>query len=136
MKKNQISFIALCFLCIQCVTYAQGNLVLSSTSASEVLSPIDARSGAMGETGVSTAVDVSAPFQNIAKLPFHIRKMGLGVHFSPWLLNYGGGYRAGLSFFGSPTERLSFGITAQDFLSGKVDYTDTEGNALGFSAMP
>lgn len=136
MNKNKFWIILFLFACFKGVYAQTTNRFLATSSASEVLSPIDGRSGAMGETGVSTAVDVAAPFQNMAKLPFHVKKMGLGVHFSPWLLNFGGGYRAGLSFFGSPTDRISFGVTLQDFLSGKVDYTDDNGNSLGFTAMP
>ncbi len=51
---------------------------------SQSISP-DARSGGMGDVGVSTEADVNSQAWNAAKYPFAISKGGVALNYTPWL---------------------------------------------------
>jgi hypothetical protein len=61
----------------------QGNTI--TTAVPFLLITPDARSGAMGDVGVSISGDANAPHWNPAKLAFMKDPYGFGLSYSPWL---------------------------------------------------
>ncbi len=92
----------------------------------------DARSGAMGDAGVSTLPDANSMHWNPAKFAFIDREMGLALNYTPWLrtlvpdinLSYLSGFRR-IDDMQTIAGSLVF------FTLGDIQFTDEAGQSLG-----
>ena len=88
----------------------------------------DARSGAMGDVGVSTEADANSQYWNPAKYPFNIARAGVAANYTPWLrklvndinlANLAGFYRIG--DYSAVSGSLNFFSLGDVFLSEAED---------------
>lgn len=92
----------------------------------------DARSGALGDAGVSSAPDINSMHWNPAKYAFMDQEMGIAVSYTPWLrtlvpdinLSYLTGYR-------KLDELQTVAFSLKYFTLGDVNFTDEVGNYMG-----
>jgi len=92
----------------------------------------NARSGAMGETGLATTPDVNSIHWNASKLAFIDKDFGLGVSYTPWLralvndiyLSYLSGYK-------KVGKDQTIGMSLRYFSLGDIQFTDIVGNDVG-----
>ena len=98
----------------------------------------DARSGAMGESGIAITPDANAQYWNVAKLPFTDKNLGFSVTYTPWLKDLVPdiflAYLAGYGKFGKDGENVISG-SMRYFSLGNINYTDQIGNGIG-TGMP
>lgn len=104
MQKLTCSILSLCiFFSLTQVTQAQinqgtGQNMESGYKDGKFYNPIstavpflslspDARSGAMGDVGVATSVDLNSQHYNAAKYPYMKEDFGFSLTYSPWLIN-------------------------------------------------
>ncbi len=92
----------------------------------------DARSGAMGDAGVSTSPDANSMHWNAAKYAFVESKSGLSVSYSPWLralvsdINLA--YVAG---FYKIDDVQTVAASLLYFTLGDITFTDIQGSTIG-----
>lgn len=92
----------------------------------------DARSGAMGDAGVSSSPDANSMHWNPAKLAFVEKEMGFSVSYSPWLrklvpdisLAYLSGYKR-------IDDKQAFGMSLLYFSLGDITFTDINAELIG-----
>ncbi len=92
----------------------------------------DARAGAMGDAGVSSAPDINSMHWNPAKYAFMEQDFGLAMNYTPWLrslvpdinLSYLTGYRR-------LDDLQTIAFSMKYFTLGDINYTDQLGNSLG-----
>lgn len=92
----------------------------------------DARSGAMGETGIVSSPDANAQFYNVAKYAFAKEKGALGMNYTPWLRKLGlrDVYLASLAGYYKIDENQSLSGSLKYFSLGNLQLTDNNGNDL------
>ncbi|HMF71806.1 MAG TPA: type IX secretion system outer membrane channel protein PorV, partial [Flavitalea sp.] len=92
----------------------------------------DARSGAMGETGIVTSPDANAQFYNVAKYPFTTDKSGIGMTYTPWLRKLGlkDVYLASVAGYYKIDDDQAFSGSLRYFSLGNLQLTDYNGNDL------
>lgn len=92
----------------------------------------DARSGGMGDIGVSTSPDASSGFWNIGKVAFNESKGGIAATYTPWLKNLVNDvYLASLSGYYKFDELQALHVGLRYFSLGNIQFTDQAGNAWG-----
>ncbi len=92
----------------------------------------DARAGALGDAGVSSAPDIHSMHWNPAKYAFMEPEMGIAVSYTPWLrtlvpdinLSYLSGYRR-------LDDLQTVAFSLKYFTLGDVNFTDDVGNYMG-----
>ena len=92
----------------------------------------DARAGAMGDAGVSSAPDINSMHWNPAKYAFMDQDFGVAMNYTPWLrslvpdinLSYLTGYRR-------LDDLQTIAFSMKYFTLGDINYTDQLGNSLG-----
>ncbi len=92
----------------------------------------DARSGALGDAGVSSTPDINSMHWNPAKYAFMEQEMGVAVSYTPWLrslvpdinLSYLTGYR-------KIDDLQTVAFSLKYFTLGDVNFTDEVGNSMG-----
>jgi hypothetical protein len=90
----------------------------------------DARSGAMGDNGVSTLPDIASQYWNPSKYAFMESKAGVGLSYTPWMrkivndvaLAYLSGY-----YKLGPNDNHAIGASIRYFSLGEVPLTDIGG---------
>jgi len=96
-----------------------------------MISP-DARSGGMGDVGVSTSPDVYSLFWNPAKYAFIEKDFGAGIGYVPWLRglvnDIGLASVAGFKRFG---DKQAIALSLRFFSMGEVMFTNEVGQELG-----
>jgi hypothetical protein len=126
------TFIILLFICLlfSSRTFSQGNPI--TTAVPFLLISPDARSGAMGDAGVSTTADVYSMFWNPAKYAFCEKAFGFGIGYVPWLHglvnDIGLASAAGYVKFG---DKQAIAMSLRYFSMGEVTFTDDIGTELG-----
>lgn len=89
----------------------------------------DARSGSMGDAGVSTSPDVFSIYWNPAKYAFAEKDFGVGIGYVPWLRglvnDIGLASIAGFKKFG---DKQAIAMSLRYFSMGTVNFTDENGN--------
>jgi hypothetical protein len=96
-----------------------------------IISP-DARAGALGDAGVSSAPDANSIHWNPAKYAFIKKDMGFAVSYSPWLralvndINLA--YLSGYKKFGKDQ---AIAASLLYFSLGDITFTDIVGNTIG-----
>ncbi|HMS29581.1 MAG TPA: type IX secretion system outer membrane channel protein PorV [Saprospiraceae bacterium] len=93
----------------------------------------DARSGAMGDAGVSLTADPAAMHHNAARLAFAEEDLGLSITYSPWLRNLGIDdiFLLYLSGFKKLDDNQALGLALRYFSLGTIEFTDANGNDQG-----
>jgi hypothetical protein len=103
-----------------------------TTSVPFLMIAPDARSGAMGDAGVSSTPDVNSMHWNPAKYAFIEKDMGFSVSYSPWLRKLVNDINlAYLGFYKRIDDRQTVAATLLYFSLGDITFTDEMGNSLG-----
>lgn len=103
-----------------------------TTAAPFLLIPPDARSGGMGDMGVSTSADAFSLFHNPAKMTFGSRQVYAGLTYSPWLRNLTDDIFIGsASYINRFSENSAWGADFKYFSLGEINLTDNQGNPNG-----
>ena len=103
-----------------------------TTAAPFLLIPPDARSGGMGDMGVSTSADAFSLFHNPAKMTFGSRQIYAGLTYSPWLRNLTDDIFIGsASYINRFSENSAWGADFKYFSLGEINLTDNQGNPNG-----
>ena len=108
--------------------------VLNTVSAAvpfTMLSP-DARSGSMGDVGVSSSPDASSMHWNPAKYAFIDSDMGFAVNYTPWMRSLVNDINlAHVSGFKRIDKNSAFAASLTYFSLGDITFTDQYGGDLG-----
>ena len=135
MKSKTFKLIALLFLFVSGSTAlkAQDSINVVTTAVPFLRISPDARAGGMGETGIATSPDVSAPFWNLAKTSFNESKGGIGLTYTPWLrrLQLNDVYLATLSGYYKLDDNQAITASMRYFSLGNIQFTDNSGQDLG-----
>lgn len=92
----------------------------------------DARSVAMGETGVATTPDVNALYWNAAKYAFVQDQAGGAVSYAPWMRHLEKGMNLGaLNAFYRFGRRHAVAVGGRLFTYGKIELADLNGQPSG-----
>lgn len=140
MKSFFTATVALCVMLISAQTVTAQNYrdVLGqrvntiTTSVPFLMIAPDARAGAMGDAGVSSAPDINSMHWNPAKYAFMDQDFGVAMNYTPWLrslvpdinLSYLTGYRR-------LDDLQTIAFSMKYFTLGDINYTDQLGNSLG-----
>lgn len=109
----------------------QERLNTISTAVPFLLIAPDARSGALGDAGVSSSPDANSMRWNPAKFAFVEEEMGFAMNYTPWLralvpdihLSY-------LSGFRRIDDLQTIGFSLTYFSLGEINFTDEVGNFM------
>jgi len=138
MIKKSIALIAACILFVN-IAYSQddrpnylGQTNTITTAVPFLLIAPDARSGAMGDAGVSSTPDASSMHWNPAKYAFMESKAGFAASYSPWLraivsdinLAYVAGYY-------KLNDKSAIAASLLYFTLGDITFTDIQGQTIG-----
>ncbi|MDQ3141222.1 MAG: type IX secretion system outer membrane channel protein PorV [Bacteroidota bacterium] len=93
----------------------------------------DARSGALGDAGVSLTPDANALHHNAARLPFADQNLSISATLSPWLRNLGIDdiYLMYLTGFYKIDDNQVAGAAVRYFSLGEIEFRDDVGSSLG-----
>ena len=93
----------------------------------------DARSGGMGDVGISISPDPNAMHFNASKLAFVDKDFGISATYTPWLRALGlqDVYLAYLSAYKRIDDLQSVGLGLRYFSLGNIQFTDENGQPLG-----
>ncbi len=109
-----------------------GGLNVITTAVPFLMISPDARAGAMGDAGVSSAPDVNSMHWNPAKYAYIDKDLSFGLAYSPWLRNLVPDMNlAYLSFAGRIDNMSAVAATLRFFTLGDIQFTDNEGMELG-----
>ncbi len=93
----------------------------------------DARSGALGDAGVSISPDANSMHWNPAKYAFVEKKMGFSLSFSPWLRKLVNDIYLGyLTGYYKIDDRQTVAMGLRYFSLGQILFTDEIGNPLNY----
>lgn len=110
----------------------RNTLNVITTSVPFLMIAPDARAGAMGDAGVSTAPDVYSMHWNPAKYSFIESDMSVGLAYSPWLRNLVPDMNLAYLGFSKRIDDVSaIGSTLRFFTLGDIQFTDINGNDQG-----
>jgi hypothetical protein len=109
-----------------------GQLNTITTAVPFLMIAPDARSGGMGDAGVSSTPDANSMHWNPAKYAFIDKDMGFSVSYSPWLralvsdinLAYLAGYKR-------IDDKQTIGMSLLYFSLGDITFTDIQGEIIG-----
>ncbi|MEM7102203.1 MAG: type IX secretion system outer membrane channel protein PorV [Bacteroidota bacterium] len=93
----------------------------------------DARSGGMGDVGISISPDPNAMHFNASKLAFVDKDLGISATYTPWLRALGlqDVYLAYLSAYKRIDDLQTVGLSLRYFSLGNIQFTDENGQPLG-----
>ena len=118
-----------------CVVDANGrcapNVILSATPFLRIIP--DARSGALGDSGLASSPDPNSIHFNSSKLAFIDKDMSFSATYTPWLRNLGirDIYMAYLSGYKKVDDLQTIGMSFRYFSMGEINFTDINGNPTG-----
>ncbi len=136
-------FLSVCsvilLLTISTILNAQNLQLLDGREVNTVTSAVplmrispNARSGAMGETGVATTPDANSLHWNAAKFAFIEDDMGFAVSYTPWLRQLVDDiYLAYLSGYKKIDEDQTLAFSLRYFSLGNIQFTDINGQSTG-----
>ncbi len=136
MKKATIKLSALLLLLAGAATEVNaqttGNQSVVTTAVPFLRISPDARSGAMGETGIATAADANSGFWNLGKTAFAKEKYALGASYIPWFqdLNLKDVYLGSLGGFYKVDDNSAVNLDFKYFSEGVIQFTDANGTNL------
>ena len=103
-----------------------------TTAAPFLLISPDARSGGLGDMGVSTSPDAFSQHYNAAKNAFTESQFTAAVNYTPWLRNLTNDVFLGnIAFTNKINERSAWGASLSYFSLGTIELTDDLGFPLG-----
>jgi len=109
-----------------------GRLNTISTAVPLMRISPNARSGAMGETGIAVSPDANSIHWNASKLAFVEKDLGLAVSYSPWLRQLVPDiYLAYLSGFKKLDDNQTLGGSLRYFSLGNIQFTNMDGEPIG-----
>jgi hypothetical protein len=109
----------------------EGSRVITTAVPFLIIAP-DARSGGMGEVGVSSDPDANSMHWNPAKYAFIDKKFGFATSYSPWLRNLVNDINlAYLAGFYKIDDRQAVAMSLLYFSLGDITFTDEFGENLG-----
>jgi hypothetical protein len=109
----------------------EGSRVITTAVPFQIIAP-DARSGGMGEVGVSSDPDASSMHWNPAKYAFIDKKFGFSLSYSPWLRTLVNDINlAYLAGFYKIDDRQAIAASLLYFSLGDITFTDEFGQDLG-----
>lgn len=92
----------------------------------------NARSGAMGETGIATSPDVNSLHWNASKYAFIEQDLGIGVSYTPWLRQLVNDiYLAYLSGYKRIDDEQTLAVSLRYFSLGTIQFTNDQGQDIG-----
>jgi len=92
----------------------------------------DARSGGMGDLGVSTSPDASASLWNMGKVAFNQSKGGVVATYTPWLKDLVDDvYLLALAGYYKFDDNQALSGSVRYFSLGNIQFTDGSGNDIG-----
>ncbi len=118
-------------------------LLTLSTSKAQELNPIvtaapflqiapDAKSGGMGNVGVTTMNDVNAQYWNASKYVFMKNDMAVGIFHTPWLREVVSDvFLGGISFYKKLDYRSAYAVGIRYFNLGDIELTNSMGIPTG-----
>ena len=110
---------------------ADGSRVISTAVPFLTISP-DARSGGMGDVGVSSTPDAYSMFWNPAKYAFIDKTFGFGIGYVPWLRGLVNDIGlASVVGFGKLGDKQAIAMSLRFFSMGSVMFTNDVGQELG-----
>jgi hypothetical protein len=110
---------------------ADGSRVISTAVPFLTISP-DARSGGMGDVGVSSTPDAYSMFWNPAKYAFIDKSFGFGIGYVPWLRGLVNDIGlASVAGFGKLGDKQAIALSLRFFSMGSVMFTNDVGQELG-----
>ncbi len=139
MKKATLKLTALVLLLAGTITEAnaQSGSGLNNPSVVTTAVPFlrispDARSGAMGETGIATSADAYSGFWNLGKSPFGKEQYQIGASYTPWLndLNLKDVFLASVGGYYKLDDQQALNLDFKYFSLGNIQFTDQSGNSL------
>jgi len=138
MKLRLVMIIILNVILLNCYTQntnewlGQESINTITTAVPFLMIAPDARSGAMGDAGVSSTPDANSMHWNPAKYAFIEKDMGFSVSYSPWLRKLVNDINlAYLGFYKRIDDRQAVAATLLYFSLGDITFTDEMGNSLG-----
>lgn len=120
-----------------------GNLKAQSSPGDDILNTVttavpflriapDARSGAMGDMGVSISPDANGWYWNPAKMSFIEKDFGFSVTYTPWLRQLVNDiYMASIYGFKKIDDNQTVGGSLRYFSLGKIQFTSITGQPIG-----
>ena len=136
MKKATLKLSALLLLLAGAATEVNaqttGNQSVVTTAVPFLRISPDARSGAMGETGIASSPDANSGFWNIGKTAFSKEKYGLSASYIPWFqdLNLKDVYLASVGGFYKVDDASAITLDFKYFSEGVIQFTDANGTNL------
>jgi hypothetical protein len=143
MKKNIIRLtLTLCLLAIfTSSTFAQlnpNNTNLSGGTVNTIFTAVpflritpDARSGALGDAGISLSPDAYSIYWNTAKLAFSENKAGAAITYTPWLRQLVNDiYLASLTGYYKIDEDQAITTQLRYFSLGQIQFTNQQGQFI------
>lgn len=118
-----------------CVVDANGNcapnVILSAVPFLRVTP--DARSGALGDSGLASSADPNALHFNSSKLAFIEKDMSFSVTYTPWLRNLGlkDVFLAYLTGYKKVDDLQTIGMGFRYFSLGQINFTGVNGESQG-----
>ena len=107
------------------------NVILSAVPFLRIVP--DARSGALGDSGLATSPDPNSMHFNSSKLAFIDKDMSFSATYTPWLRNLGirDIYMAYLTGYKKVDDLHTIGASFRYFSMGEINFTDINGNPTG-----
>ncbi|MDD4142422.1 MAG: type IX secretion system outer membrane channel protein PorV [Bacteroidales bacterium] len=103
-----------------------------STAVSFLTLSPDARSGSMGDLGVSTSPDANSMHWNPAKYAFIEDKAGFSISYTPWMRSLVPDINlANLAGYYKINDKSAVAMTMKYFSLGEVDFRDENNTSLG-----
>ncbi len=138
MKKATLKLASLVFLLAGTTSLAEAqttgvnNPTVVTTAVPFLRISPDARSGAMGETGIATSPDAYSGYWNLGKTPFATEKFAIGATYTPWLndLDLKDVYIASLGGYYKIDDMQAINLDFKYFSLGNIQFTDQSGNQL------
>jgi len=92
----------------------------------------DARSGGMGDAGITLSPDANATFWDLGKIAFAESPDAIGVTYTPWLADIAQDvYMISLAGYHKIDEDQGFAASIRYFNLGSIQFVDPLGNPLG-----
>ena len=133
MFKSVISLLIIGMISISELSFGQSNSMnVITTSVPFLRISSDARTGAMGDVGISTTPDANSSFINLAKIPFSSKHAAIGVNYAAWMKSLGlqDVYLASITGYFKFDEIEAFSSSFRYFNLGNEQFTDNQGSNL------
>lgn len=126
--------VVLLLICLQ--VFSQNTVVNVPVPMPFLLINSDARSGGMGDVGVSTSSDSFSVFHNPSKITFYKRKKTISLSYTPWMRNLADDvFVGGISYMSRLGEYSGFGVDLKYYSLGNFNVSSTN-NSIDVQEKP